>query len=163
MDAREEPVNRLDIGREKSLVLGELGARHGGKVRWRRGVAEVEGTGRVDKALLEALEHKGAVLKIVDRGKYEVMLQDEADSELGRLCGSPHEGERSMTAIAALHREMWDFIGMPPSFCREIDEPSAARSFHRQEVLHRCRWEEKVVRGGLRDSHFEIRICKKLR
>jgi hypothetical protein len=85
------------------------------------------------------------------------------DSGLVRLCGSPHEGERSRTVIAALHREIWDFIGMPPSFCREIDEPSAARSFHRQEVLHRCRWEEKVVRGGLRDSHFEIRICKKLR
>jgi hypothetical protein len=78
MDANDEPVNRLDIGSEKRLVLGELGARHGVKVRRRRGVAEVEGTGRVDEALLEALEHEGAVLKVVDRGKYKVMLQDEA-------------------------------------------------------------------------------------
>jgi hypothetical protein len=64
MEANEEPINRLDIGSEKRLVLGELCGRHGVEVRRRRRVAEVEGTGRVDEAFLEALERIGCVLEI---------------------------------------------------------------------------------------------------
>ena len=105
MDASEEPVNRLDIGSEKRLVLGELGARHGVKVRRRRGVAEVEGTGRVDEALLKALQHEGAVLKVVDRGKYKVMLQDEAVVELDLLGGKLGDGRVELGSLP--HGDGW--------------------------------------------------------
>jgi hypothetical protein len=76
-----------------------LGARHGVKVRWRRGVAEVEGIGRVDEALLEALEHEGAVLKVVDRGKYEVMLQDDAVVELDLPGGKLGDGRVELGSL----------------------------------------------------------------